>query len=271
MKCLAASILLASALALFPSSAMAAFDFADYQALLDTYLLPDRTIHSIPVNVLDYARMKAEQEQPGSPWRSLLGALAGFDPSQLADRDERMAFWINVYNIAAIKTLLDHYPVDSIRSRKIHWLGLPWKRDVILVGGRPYSLHQIEFDLLVEGFRDLRAHLGINCASVSCADLRPEAYRGEVLDRQLREQGERLAAQVAKGLRIDLRRGLVHVSQIFKFDREHFDAWAGGAIPFLIPYLPSGEERSFLEQGRFDLEYLEYDWTANDLRWVDGR
>ncbi len=251
------------------SLAAQGFDFSDYKTLLERYLKENQLINGIPVNVLDYNSIKQLEHRPGTPYVRLLADLARFDPTTLSERNERIAFWINVYNIAAIKTLIDHYPVDSIRSRKIHWLGQPWKRKVIKVGERIYSLHELEFEVLIEGLRDLRAHLGINCASVSCADLRPEPYRGAILDRQLREQGERLAAQPEKGLRINRVNRRVSISQIFKFDQEHFDAWAGGPVRFLLSYLTSAQDRELLESGDFTLEYLDYDWKANDLKWID--
>lgn len=249
----------------------ATFAFAGYQTLLDRYLLADRAINDIPVNVIDYRRLKEEQDRPGTAYMRLLTALGDFDPAALSDKNERLAFWINVYNIAAIKTIVDHYPVDSIRSRRINWLKQPWKRKAIKVGSTLYSLHAIEFDVLIEGLRDLRVHLGINCASVSCADLRPEPYRGKILDAQLQEQGERLAAQPEKGLLINRANRRVRISQIFKFDKEHFDAWAGGAALFLLPYISDPQDRALLESGEFTLDYLDYDWKANDLIWADKK
>jgi len=242
----------------------ASFDFSGYARLLNAYLVPDRIINGIPTNTIDYTRMDEEQAGKGSEWRLLLAALARFDPASITDRDERMAFWLNVYNIAAIKTILDHWPVASIRSSKIHWLGSPWKRKIILVGGREYSLHQVEFEQLIEGFHDLRAHLGINCASASCVDLLPEPFSGERLDSQLQFQGERFARQPQKGLSINRVTGVVMVSKIFDFDQEHFDRWGGGAVNFLRTYA-SPEDGSYLAGDEFELEYLDYDWTVNDL------
>lgn len=260
-------LVLLLALLLPPLSAgAAAFDFSPWARLLERHLSENRVIHGIPVNTLDYRALADEANQPDGDWQALLQQLETFDPATMVDRNERMAFWINVYNIAAVKTILDHWPVDSIRSRSIHWLKSPWKTEIITVGGRRYSLHQIEFDLLVEGFRDLRVHLGINCASTSCVDLSPAPFSGPELDRQLQQQGERLARQTAKGLAIDYDRRLVRISRIFDFDAEHFDVWAGGGIRFLLPYIRDKKARAFLEEGDYRVDFLDYDWTLNDTR-----
>ncbi|GAB4561683.1 MAG: DUF547 domain-containing protein [Geothermobacteraceae bacterium] len=249
-----------------PFAEAATFDFSPWGRLLERHLSENREIHAIPANTLDYQALAGEAGQPGGDWQTLLRQLETFNPAAISDRNERMAFWINIYNIAAIKTILDHWPVDSIRSRSINWLKSPWKTEIITVGGRRYSLHQIEFDQLVEGFHDLRAHLGINCASTSCVDLLPVPFSGPELDRQLQQQGERLANQPAKGLAIDMDRRLVRISRIFDFDAEHFDAWAGGGIRFLLPYVRDPKARAFLESGNYRVEFLDYDWTLNDTR-----
>jgi hypothetical protein len=241
------------------------FAYAQYEALLKQYMKPHVTIDGISVNALDYSTLAQDASKPNSSYSLLLKELAAFDTSVLGNQEEEMAFWINVYNIAAIKTIVDHYPVDSIRSRKIDWLGIPWGRKAITVGAREYSLEEIEYSKLVEAFKDLRIHFGINCASVSCVDLRTEPYRAVMLFKELEEQGKRFLENSKKGMQIDRAGKKVYLSQIFMFDKKHFDAYAGGAVKFILPYLPE-QDREFLRSGKFDVEYLNYDWNANDLK-----
>lgn len=253
-------------LLLVPAAAWGAdFNYAHYEALLKRHVRTGVKINGIAVNAVDYSSLAREAKNSDSDFSLLLKGLAAFDPAALKSREEKIAFWVNVYNIGALKTIVDHYPVDSIRSRKINWLGLPWDRKAITVGGKEYSLGEIENDILLDTFKDLRIHFGINCASVSCADLRPEPYRSPLLFKQLEEQGRRLLADRKKGLRIDRQGNRVYLSQIFKFDQKHFDALGGGALNFILPHL-SGEERDALKKGKFAVDYLDYDWKANDTR-----
>ena len=76
-------------------------------------------------------------------------------------------------------------------------------------------------------------------------DLLPAPFRAETLDRQLEEQGRRFLANQRKGLRIDRKEHKVYLSQVFKFDKKHFDAYAGGALKFIQPYV-SAADREFL-------------------------
>jgi len=254
-------------LSVFVSSTVqgANFDDRHYELILNRYAKPNVSIDGVLVTAVDYAALASEAGNPDSDYSGLLKDLASFNPETPGSREDKIAFWINVYNIAAIKTIIDHYPVDSIRSRKISWLGLPWNRKVITVGGREYSLGQIENDILLDTFKDLRIHFAINCASVSCVNLAQEPYRRMTLFKQLEEEGNRFLADQRKGLSIDREKKIIYLSQVFKFDKKHFDTLAGGAMNFILPYLRP-EDREFLKKEKLLVEYLDYNWKLNDIK-----
>jgi hypothetical protein len=241
------------------------FSYSNYEQLLEQRVKTGVAIDGIHVTAVDYTALKHDTLTPDSAYSRLLSDLMAFDPATLGSREEKIAFWINVYNIAAIKTIVDYYPVDSIRSRKINWLGLPWNRKAITVGGKEYALGEIESDLLIKGFRDLRIHFGINCASVSCVDLLAEPYRATKLYHQLERQGKSFLANTKKGIRIERLENKVYISQVFKFDKKHFEAYAGSIREFILPYVPEADQE-YLRSAKYDIEYLDYDWNANDLK-----
>lgn len=245
----------------------APFDYRPYESILHRFVKTGVAIDGINVTAVDYTALAGEAGQGSSDYSTLLRELKSFNPETLESREDKIAFWINVYNIAAIKTIVDHYPVDSIRSKKIHWLGLPWSRKIIAVGGKEYSLGQIENDILLDTFKDLRIHFGINCASVSCVNLAPEPYRGGTLIKQLDEYGKQFLADPKKGLRIDPPKKTIYLSQVFKFDQKHFDELGGGALNFMLPYL-NPEDREFIRKEKENLfvEYLDYNWKSNDIK-----
>ena len=43
-------------------------------------------------------------------------------------KEQKLSFLINAYNVFTIQLIADHYPVDTIKSRKITWLS-PFKKD----------------------------------------------------------------------------------------------------------------------------------------------
>ncbi len=235
-----------------------------YQKFLDQYVVPDRRIGAYRLNVVDYDGIVSSRSDPGSLYQGVLSRLAAVKPEALGSRDEKIAFWINAYNVGAIKMIVDHYPVDSIRSTKIHWLRNPWGKKIITVDGRDYSLGEIEHDILMGAFKEPMTHFGIVCASLSCPDLSRRAYRGATVHEQLRAQARRFLGNQKRGLRLDREGGQVFFTRIFKFDDRSFPGGARDAVPFIAPLL-EGAARDFLVSGNYRVDYLDYDWSLNAL------
>ena len=108
-----------------------------------------------------------------------------------------------------------------------------------------------------------RIHVAIVCASVSCPDLRGEAYTAAKLDDQLNDQMKLFLENAEKGLRVDTKKGRVYLSSIFKWFKEDFEA-KGGVRKYLAPYaLASG--KAALKNSKLSVYYLDYDWDLNEL------
>src|SRR5512135_1315229 len=116
--------------------ARADFDYTNYSKFLETYVRTGVVIDGIKTNAVDYARIVKDSADIKTPYPRLIDSLATFNPDTLKTREEKLAFWINAYNIGAIKMIVEHYPVDSIRSMKINLLTYPWKKDILNVGGK---------------------------------------------------------------------------------------------------------------------------------------
>lgn len=179
-------------------------------------------------------------------WHSAQDAVINFDPAKLVSRQERMAFWINVYNIAAIRKVLEIYPTGSITAKGD---GV-WKAPAIKVAGTDYSLDEIEHRLL-RPMGDARIHFAIVCASLSCPDLRTEPYTAGRLDRQLAAQTRAFVANTGKGVRTEA--DAVYISAIFTWFAQDF----GDVAKFLARHgvrLPDG----------LGTKELAYNWTLNE-------
>ena len=190
---------------------------------------------------------------------------------------DRMAFWINAYNLFTLRAIVDRYPIrgswfsraprNSIRQIDGVWTTLEWR-----AAGRDVTLDQIEHGILRPEFADARVHMAVNCASKSCPPLRGEPYLGANLDRQLDDAARRYLASPA-GTRVDGNRLLV--SKIFE--------WYGG--DFVKQYAamhpgpgPATDRaiRAFVERygppaaaaaarAGATIRFLDYDWSLNDV------
>ena len=247
-----------------PDVCAATFDYSTYQQFLDRYVVAGHYSGEMKLNVVDYDAIHKDQGKSGSLYGNILQQLAAFDPGALQNREEEIAFWINAYNIGAIKMIMDHYPVESIRSRKINWLKNPWAIKILTIGKTIYSLGQIEHEILIEKYKDPLIHFAIVCASLSCPDLSPQAYEGGQLKEQLQRQARHFLQNTSKGLWIRKEAGEVFFSQIFRFDKQSFPNGALDAIPLIIPFIDKEEDRAYVMHAeKYKIAYLDYNWDLN--------
>lgn len=244
----------------------AQFDYQAYERILDRYVFEGKIIKGIKLNVVDYEGLYRESRKPSSDYAKLLEQLSRFSPEALADREEQIAFWINAYNIGAIKMILDHYPVDSIKSTKINLFKNPWNKKILTINGAMYSLGEIEHEILLGRYREKMAHFAIVCASLSCPDIVKEVYRGATLKSQLERQARLFLNNPGKGYRIDRSRNIVYVSKIFKWDKKNFGRGVEDIIPFIIEFVEHEDDAAYLKRKQYTLDFLDYDWDLNTLK-----
>lgn len=206
----------------------------------------------VRLNVIDYPALKRSQD-----FKQIIAKLAVFDPTTLDNqqdgRDARLAFYINAYNILAVKMIVDHWQPQSIRDIG-HFLNPVWKHDAGTISHKTVSLHQIEHEIL-RPMGEPRIHFAIVCASISCPDLRPEAYTEDKLEQQLDEQVLQFLNNTEKGLKIE--KDELLVSSIFDWFEDDFDS-SGGVREFISRYRPDLTIR-----GK-DIEAdLPYNWHLN--------
>jgi hypothetical protein len=232
-----------------------AFDPGGYGRILEA--------HTQEVSDTAGVRVDYEALRGSSGWRSVVASLAASDPSALTTRSARLAFWINAYNVLAIDLVTRNWPVASIRDIG-SFLRPVWKREAGRIGGRAYSLDEIEHGIL-RPLGEPRIHAAIVCASVSCPSLARTPYRATELDAQLDASLARWLADPRKGSRLDAGAGVLRLSAIFQWFADDFDA-AGGVLPYLTPHLPEATRRWLAAHGgKAELAYFAYDWSLNAL------
>jgi hypothetical protein len=134
--------------------------------------------------------------------------------------------------------------------------------------GQTRSLDDIEHGLIrAKGaFEEPRIHFAVNCASVGCPALRPDAYTAARLDAQLADATRRFLADRTRNRLAD---GTLEVSSIFKWYGDDFER-AGGLRAFLASQGKAlgltDAERQGLRDGSLKIVFLDYDWRLNATR-----
>ena len=231
-------------------------EFSNWDVLLKKYVAP-KTIEGIPLYAVNYQALGKDPL-----YKTVIANLEKASVSVFNTQEEKLAFWINVYNIMAVKMVLDHYPVKSIKDAGGIFSSV-WKLNVGTVGEKPRTLNEIEHDILRK-MGEPRIHVAIVCASLSCPDLRPEAYTPERLHEQLDDQMKAFLANPQKGLQVDESKQRLYLSSIFKWFAEDFET-EGGVRQFIAEYVPE-RLAEFLENDKFRLSYLEYNWDLNGIK-----
>lgn len=108
-----------------------------------------------------------------------LHLLSENPPTENWSKQDVLAYFINLYNAATVKLIVENYPVESIRDIK-----QPWTAKRVEMGGRKISLDDIEHNMLRK-MDEPRIHFALNCASISCPKLNNVAYEAATLDKQL--------------------------------------------------------------------------------------
>lgn len=231
----------------------ATFDWAVWDQLLRARVKPT-TIGGIELAGFDYTGVRADRADRAG-FDALVARLATYDPAGLPNRAEQLAFWINVYNLGAVKLMLDHPGRASIKDLG-SVLSSVWKRDALVVGGEPMSLDTIEHGI-VRSFGEPRVHFAVVCASVSCPDLRAEAFNAAKLEAQLEAQTRAFLANAKKGLRVDAAKKTVTLSKILDWFAKDFDG-PKGVLAFVAKRLPAGADLS-----GYAVDHFDYDWRLN--------
>ncbi len=185
-------------------------------------------------------------------------------PIRRFSRDEQRAYWINLYNAATMQVVLDHYPVKSILKIDIS-PGLfakgPWKKKLLTIDGEKVSLDDIEHRILRPIWQDARTHYAVNCASLACPNLQPQAYTTGSMDALL-EAGARAYVNHPRGA--TLAKGRLTVSSIYVWFQADFGGDDAGVIAHLKKYAEPALKKQLGEVRRIDDD--EYDWSLNDAR-----
>lgn len=189
-------------------------------------------------------------------------------PSEFEDRSERLAYYINAYNVLVVFAVLDHGVRRSIHEVHGLWSLEPgmaffWSQRFWLDGDL-VSLYGLENDILRSEFDDPRIHAAINCASASCPALTDGAYQAEHIERQLDDAARRFATGPVH-VHIDGATGQIALSSIYQWYADDFSR-AGtleGTLDWIERYTADPEALARARRQGAPVVFSSYDWSLN--------
>lgn len=209
-----------------------------------------------------------------------LANLAAVDPSSLVSTEERLAYWMNTYNLWVVQAILDklvdepgyvgiesdNFAIFSTAYVQVSGYALtPNQIEHGIIRGDDYAWENYfseSDDLLAQaqqwhetlwdgGTVDARIHTGLNCASRSCPDIIGGAFRADQLDADLDALAAAFVNNPTKGAGGD------GISQLFSWYSADFEADSGSVEAFIAAHRGDGIDGVDLTTR------LNYDWRLN--------
>jgi hypothetical protein len=206
-------------------------------------------------------------------------------------REDKLAFWINAYNIQKLNIIVRNYPIESQRWHRFWWpptsirhippvevVGVSkWNKYKFLVMDEEFTLALIEQRFFRKEFGEPRALFALSRASLSSPLLRNEPYYGYKLEQQLNDQTKKFLSS-PRAFRIDKHKQRVYLSALldpgqyggdfvseYHTDKKFKDQKPAtrAVLNFITNYI-STQDKSFLETESYSVRYIRYDWRLND-------
>ncbi|MEE9217746.1 MAG: DUF547 domain-containing protein [Acidobacteriota bacterium] len=224
-------------------------------------------------------RYRALKDSPEwAAYEDLAGCLRRFDPSTLETHEQKLAFWINMYNGLVVHGVLAAGIPASVTDVESFFDNTAYE-----IGGVRFSLEHIEHGVLrgnrpkylrpwspfpkddpvlqysLEGL-DPRIHFALVCGAQSCPPVR--GYSPDEVDEQLDAAARDF---VNATVTLSSNKKALKVSSILQWYEADFGG-RQGVLELLRRWIEPEVARQILEtQKKPKISYSKYDWRLNDL------
>ncbi|MBA3536422.1 MAG: DUF547 domain-containing protein [Tatlockia sp.] len=209
------------------------------------------------INLVDYAHINSEDQ---ALLKRYIDKMSKID-IDIYNRNEQLAFWINLYNALTVQVIANYYPVGSIEEINIS-PGLfsigPWGKKLVIVDESPLSLEEIQNRIIRPVWNDQRTLYAINNGAIGAANLSKKAYKGTTLEAALDE----VTFDYINSLRgVQVIEGALIVSKIYDWFNEDF----GGTEQDVINHIQQFAKEPLLSQLKHvnKIESYIYNWHLN--------
>lgn len=173
------------------------------------------------------------------------------NPSDDWSVQELLAYYINLYNAATVKLIVENYPVNSIKD-----IDGPWTKGRVAIGTNNLSLGGIENGILRK-MNEPRIHFAINCASISCPKLLDEAYTAAKINEQL----DRVTKSFINSAENDISANNPKLSSIFDWYQKDFTV---NGKTDVIGYINQYSKTKI--NANATITYKNYNWNLNEQK-----
>ena len=177
------------------------------------------------------------------------------------NREEQLAYWINVYNALTIQTVANYYPVSTIQEINIS-PGLfsigPWGANLITIKETVLTLDDINNRIIRPIWNDPRTQYALNNASIGAPNLNRKVYQGTILEEQLNHA----ASTYVNSFRgVNVIEGRLIISKLYDWYEEDFGGTKQDVILHLLQFASEPLQSQLKHINSID-SYI-YNWHIN--------
>lgn len=224
-----------------------------WQEFLDRHLITNEE----KINLLDYANVDQKDYDLLTRY---VKEMSEIDIDNY-NRQEQLAYWINLYNALTVQTVADYYPIANVQEIRIS-PGLfsvgPWGANLITIKNTPLSLDDINNRIIRPIWNDPRTHYTLNNATIGAPNLSKQAYQGVSIEAQLNDA----AFTYINSLRgVQVIEGKLIISKIYDWYEEDF----GGTKQDVIKHLLLFAKEPLFSQLKHvnSIDSYIYNWHIN--------
>jgi hypothetical protein len=186
----------------------------------------------------------------------VIETIASTDPKSLTSTTEKLAFYINSYNVLVIKTILDGKSPSNIFSRISFFNGPEYN-----VAGQSLSLNDLEHKI-IRPLNEPRIHFALVCAELSCPKLLNTIYTAPKLEEQFNPATRQFINNIDRN-HFDREKKVAHLSKIFDWFSEDFQLNGSTISSFVAGYVNDKTLAGELLEGKYEIEHNNYYWALN--------
>jgi hypothetical protein len=228
-------------------------------------------------NMIQYTTLKKSREF--QQYQNIAALLQTFTIPYLQNRNDKLAFWINLYNFLVIDGIMRFGVATSVRDTKDFFPKTSYRLGEYLFSlddiehgilrnnqPRPYSLsRQFTNTDPRHAFCIKPPDQRIHCCLVYGAKSSPPlmVYTPDQLNTQLNQAVTRFLAS-ENGLRLDRDRNQIWLNRVLYWYRQEVEQ-GGKTLLGIVEDVQPEKDKQFIQQNRskLTLRFLDYDWSLN--------
>ena len=209
-------------------------------------------------NRVVFEELKPEYLEGLTAIRQDLEAVPDFVPFEKLSRNEQLAYWLNLHNVAVMIEVAKEYPVKKLKSLSRGRKSV-WDDKTMLVAGVPTSIQDIE-EHVIENWQDPIVLYGLFMGTVGGPNIRDHAYTGQNVRGALELNAKEFVNSL-RGFRLWSGRG--RVSEHYELGRKYFPDFEKDIARHLRSYARADTARDLAKASSFRVD--SYDWHIADM------